>query len=102
MASSNQHVTSRDASKDTIVTKYFSCVFSSELKTFACCKKRMSYFSSSIYLHLIKTDLYTISLASKLLKCDEFFVSFDFLINDKIDFHISHRQKTPSKIYLVF
>ena len=32
--------------------------------------------------------MYTISLASKLLKCDEFFVIFDFLTNVKIDFHI--------------
>ena len=87
---------SRDASKGTIVVKHFSCVISSELKVFACYKKHLSYFNS-IYLHLIETDVYTISLASKLLKCDESFVIFNFLMNVKIDFHISHRQKSPVK-----
>ena len=89
-------MTSRDASKGTIVVKHFSCVISSELKIFACCKKHMSYFSSG-YLHLITPVLYTISLASKLLKCNEFFFIFDFLMNVKIGFHISHRQKRPVK-----
>ena len=37
----------------------------------------MSYFNS-MNLHLIKTDLNKISLAIKLLKCDEIFVIFDF------------------------
>ena len=92
----HQHVTSRDASKGTIVLKQFQCVISSELKVFAWCKKHMS-FDSSIYLHLIETDVYTISLASKLLKCDDFFVIFDFLMTVKINFHISHRQKRPVK-----
>ena len=87
-----------DASKGTNVVKHFSCVISSEVKIFACCKKHMSYFSN-IYLHLIETKLYrsTISLASKLLKCDECFVIFDISMNVKIDFHISHSQKRPVK-----
>ena len=74
----------------------FSCVIASDLKIFPCCKKHVSYFSS-MYLHLIETLLYTISLESKLLKCDKFFITFDFLMNVKIDFHISHRQKQPVK-----
>ena len=80
-------MTSRDASKGTIVVKYFSCVISLELKIFASCKKHVSYFSS-VYLNLIE-----ISLASKLLNCDKFFVIFDFLTYVKIYFHMSHRQK---------
>ena len=83
-------------SKGTIVVEHFLCVISSEIKIFARCKKQASYFSS-VYLHLIKTDLYTISLASKLLKCDKFFVIFNFSMNVKFDFHISHRQKRPVK-----
>ena len=79
-------------SNGAIVVKHFSCVISSELKIFARCKKYVSYFSS-VYTHLIETDLYTISLASKLLKCGKCFVVFDFLMNVKIDVHISHRQK---------
>ena len=67
----HQHATSRYASKGTIVMKHVSCVISSELKIFARYEKHMSYFSS-VYLHLITNDLYTISLASKLLKWDEF------------------------------
>ena len=90
----HQHATSLDMSNGTVVVKRFSCVISSELKIFACCKKHVSY-CSSIYLYLIETDLYTISLASKLLKCYEFFVIFSFLMNVKIDVHISHRQKRP-------
>ena len=65
--------------------KYFSFVISSELTIFACCKKHMPYFNS-IYHNLIETDLYAISLASKLPKCDEIFVISDFLLNIKIDF----------------
>ena len=44
------------------------------------------YFSS-IFLRLVETDLYTISLASELLKCDECFATFDFLMNVKVDFY---------------
>ena len=80
---SHEHAMSHDASKGTIVLKHFSCVISSKLKIFACCKKHMSYFSSG-YQHLIKPDLFTISLASKLLKCDEIFVILDFLMTVKI------------------
>ena len=76
--------------------KHFSCVISSVLKIFALCKKHVSYFSG-VYRHLIETYLYTISLASKQLKCDESFVIFDFLTNVKIDFHMSHRQKCLAK-----
>ena len=81
--------------------KHFSCVVSLVLKIFARCKKHVSYFSS-VYLHLIKIYPYTISLASKLLKCDQFFVIFNFLTNVKIDFHISHRQKHPVKYIWYF
>ena len=87
-----RHLMCLMASNGTIVVKHFSCVIWSELKIFARCKKHVSYFSS-VYLYLIETDLYTISLASKLLKCYEFFVIFNFLVNVKIDVHISHRQK---------
>ena len=48
-----------------------------------------------LYLHIIETDLFTILLVSKLLEYDTFFVSFDFLMKVKSDFHISHRQKCP-------
>ena len=65
---------------------------------FACCKKHISYFRN-IYLHIIETDLYTISLASKLLKCDEFFVIFDILMNVKVDFHISHSKNAQLNIF---
>ena len=78
--------------------KQFPCVISLVLKIFALCKKHVSYFSS-VYLNLIEIYLYIISLASKLLKGDEFFVIFDILTNVKIDFHMSHRH---SKIYLDF
>ena len=81
--------------------KQYSCVISLELKIFARCKKHVSYFSS-VYLNLIEIYLYTLSLASKLLKCDGCSVIFEILTNVKIDFHMSHGQKTPSKIYLVF
>ena len=91
---SHQHATSRDVSNDTIVVEHFSCVISSELKIFAWCKKHVSYISS-VYLYLTDPDLYTISLASKLLKCYKFFFIFDCLMNVKIDVHISHRQKCP-------
>ena len=57
--------------------KYFSCGISSELKIFACCKKHVSYFSS-VYLHLIESNLYTMSVMSKKLKCDNFFRYFLF------------------------
>ena len=76
--------------------KHFSCVISLELKIFACCKKYVSFFSS-VYLNLIEIYLYTISLASKQLNFDRFFVIFDILTNVKIDFHMSHRQKCPVK-----
>ena len=76
--------------------KYFAYVISSELKILSRGKKHVSYFSS-VYLHLIETSLCTTSLASKQLKCDGFFVVFDFSINVKIDFHISHRQNRPVK-----
>ena len=85
-----------DASKGTIVVKQFSFVILLVLKIFTCCKKHVSYFSS-VYLNLTGIYLFTISLASKLLKCDKFFVSFDFLTNVKIDFHMTHRQKCPVK-----
>ena len=81
--------------------KYFSCIISSELKIFVRCKKHVTYFSI-VYLHFIETNLYTILLTSKQLKCDKFFFVFDFLMNVKINFRISHRQNRPVKIYLVF
>ena len=84
-------MTSRDASKGTIVLKHFSCVISSELKIFARCEKHVLYFRS-MHLRLIETDLYTISLAIKLLKGDECFAIFESLKNVKIDFHIFRRQ----------
>ena len=87
---------SHDASKGIIVLKYFACVISSELKIFACCKKHTSYFSSG-YLHLIKPDLYTISLASKQLKCNKIFVIMGFLTTVKIDFYMFLSQKRPVK-----
>ena len=68
----HQYATLFDATKGTIVMKYF--FISSELNTSARCKKKkkhMSYFGS-VYLYLIATDMYTISLASKLLEFDEF------------------------------
>ena len=92
----HQHATSRDEYKGTIAMKYFSCIISSELKICAPCKNHVSYFNS-VYLHLIETNLYTILLTSKQLKCDKFFVVFDFLMNVKIDFHISHRQTRQVK-----
>ena len=91
-----KHATSREASKGTIVLKHFSYVISSELKIFARCKKNILYFSS-MHLRQTETDLYTISLASKLLKWNECFAIFEFLMNVKIDFHISRRQKCPVK-----
>ena len=61
----------------------------------------MSYLSS-VYLNLIEIYLYTISLASKQLNFDRFFVIFDILTNVKIDFHMSHRQKCPVKFIWTF
>ena len=92
----HQHATSRDASKGTIILKYFSCIISSELKIFARCKKNVLYFSS-VHLHLIETNLYTISLARKLLRWNKCFAIFEFLMNVKFDFHNSCRQKCPVK-----
>ena len=68
------------------------------IEIFECCIKHVSYFSK-VYLHLIEIHLYTISLASKLLKCDDFFRHFRLfdLTNVKTDFHMSHRQKRPVK-----
>ena len=81
--------------------KNFSCVILLVLKIFARCKKHVSYYSS-VYLQLIEIYLYTISLASKLLKCDDVFVIFDFLTNVKIDFRMSYRQKRPVKYFWSF
>ena len=81
--------------------KILNVTVSLELKIFARCKKHVSYFSS-VYLNLIEVYVYTISLASKLLNCDGFFVMFDFLTHVKIDFNMSHRQKRPAKFIWSF
>ena len=94
----HQHATSRDTYKGTIVMKYFSCVISSELKLFARCKrygrilvacicilqKPIVFFFFFFFLLFFFFFLF-------------FFVVFDFLMNVKIDFHISHRQNCPVK-----
>ena len=70
-------MTSRDRFNDPIVLKYFSRVISIEMKILACCKNCMTHFSS-VYVDLIETNLFTISLMNKLLNCDGFFIIFDF------------------------
>ena len=67
---------------------------------FARCKKHVSYFSS-MYLNLIEICLYTISLVSKLLNFDGFFVIV-FLTNVRIDFHMFYGQKCPVKFIWSF
>ena len=66
-------MTSRDRSKGAIVLKHFSRDISLEIKILASCKNCMTHFSS-VYVDLIETNLFTISLMSKLLNCDEFFI----------------------------
>ena len=69
----HQHVTSCDMSKEAFLLKHFSCVISLEMKILACCKNCMMHFSS-VYVELVETNLFTISLMSKLLNCDKFFI----------------------------